>query len=390
MLRATFVSLLSGILLLIGCSADAGKPVHAQGEGAVPVTVATVERKNMPVTVQAIGSVDAYSVVGVKSQVTGELVGVHFQEGQDVKKGDLLFTIDPRTFQAEVERAEANLARDMAQAENQRAQARRYEQLFKDGVISSEQYDQVRTNTQALEATVRADRASLETAKLNLQYTRIEAPISGRTGGLMVNQGNMVRANDTTDLVTIHQIEPIYVSFSVHDQYLPEIRRFMASKGLTVKVGVPGRTERTEGKVFFVDNKVDPNTAMIRLKAVFPNSQRHLWPGQYADVLLTLTVQSGAIVVPSQAVQTAEDGDHVFVVNDQHMAQERRVKVMRTVGPETVIAEGLNPGETVVTDGQVRLTPTGTKVQIKAAAGSAISDQRPSSEQQQPRLAEAR
>ncbi|MGE0405725.1 MAG: efflux RND transporter periplasmic adaptor subunit, partial [Candidatus Korobacteraceae bacterium] len=204
MLRAIFfVSLISAAMLLAGCSADAGKATRPrQGAEVVPVTVATAERKDVPVVVQAIGSVEAYSVVGVKSQVAGELVGVHFQEGQDVKKGDLLFTIDSRPFQAEMERQEANLARDVAQAENQRAQARRYEQLFKEGVISSEQYDQVRTNTEALEATVRADRAAVESAKLSLQYTKIHAPISGRTGSVMVNQGNMVRANDATDLVT--------------------------------------------------------------------------------------------------------------------------------------------------------------------------------------------
>jgi multidrug efflux system membrane fusion protein len=383
MLRATFVFLSSGLLLLAGCSADAGKPVRAQGGGAVPVTVATVEQKNMPVLVQAIGAVDAYSIVGVKSQVTGELIGVHFQEGQDVQKGDLLFTIDPRSFQADVERQEANLARDAAQAENQRAQAKRYEQLFKDGVVSSEQYDQVRTNTEALEATVRADRAALETAKLNLQYTQIHAPISGRTGSLMVNQGNMVRANDTTDLVTIHQVEPIYVSFSVHEQYLPEIKRFMASKGLTVQVGVPGRTERTEGKVFFVDNKIDPTTAMIRLKAVFPNRERHLWPGQYADVSLTLTVQSGAIVVPNQAVQTGQEGDYVFVIDDHQTAQQHKVKVLRRVGDEAVIATGLNPGQLVVTDGQLRLQPTGTKVEVKRMPGNEISFQNPADSEPQ-------
>jgi multidrug efflux system membrane fusion protein len=366
MLRATLALGFSGLLMVLaGCSADAGKPVRAQGPQAVPVTVATVERKNMPVDVAAIGAVDAYSVVGVKSQVTGELVGVHFQEGQDVKKGDLLFTIDPRPFQVEVERQEANLARDVAQAENQRAQAKRYEQLYKEGVISSEQYDQQRTNDNALEATVRADRASLETAKLNLQYTQIRAPISGRTGGLMVNQGNMVRANDTTDMVTNHQIEPIYVSLSVHAQYLHDIRRYMAGKGLTVEVSVPGISERSKGKVFFVDNTVDPATAMIRLKAVFPNNDRHLWPGQYADVSLTLTVQDGVIVVPTQAVQTGQEGDYVFIVDKDHFAEQKKVKVLRRVGDQTVIAEGVTPGQLVVTEGHLRLQPTGTKVQIK-------------------------
>jgi multidrug efflux system membrane fusion protein len=375
MLRATLVFLICGLFFLTACSDTAGKPVHAQASGAVPVTVATVQRKNMPMDVQAIGSVDAYSVVGVKSQITGQLEGVHFQEGQDVKKGDLLFTIDPRPFRAEVDRQQANLARDVAQAENQRAQAKRYEQLFKEGVISSEQYDQQRTNNEALDATVRADRAALQTATLNLQYTEIHAPISGRTGGLMVNAGNMVRANDTIDLVTIHQIEPIYVSFSVHEQYLPDIRRYMAAKGLTVQVTVPGTTERSAGKVLFVDNKVDPTTAMIRLKAVFPNQDRHLWPGQYADVSLTLTVQSGVIVVPSQAVQTGQEGEFVFVVDKDHFAQQQKVKVLRRVGDQVVIAEGLTSGQLVMTDGQLRLQPTGTKVEIKPAGGNVVSFQ---------------
>jgi multidrug efflux system membrane fusion protein len=371
MRRATTLAVvITGGLLLTGCSGTPGTPAAAPREASdVPVTVALAKRKDMPVEVRAIGSVEAYSTVGVKSQVAGELVGVHFKEGQDVRKGDLLFTIDPRPFEAEVERQKSTLERDQAQAENQRAQARRYEQLLTEGVISREMFEQVRTNADALEAAVRADQAALEAARLSLQYTRIHAPIDGRTGSLMIHQGNMVKENDTIDLVTIHQITPIYVSFSVPEQYLGQVNRFLA-RGLKVKTTVPGRSGALEGTVSFVNNTVDVSTAMIRLKAVFANAGRHLWPGQFADVLMTLNIEPGVLVVPSEAVQTGPNGDFVFVVDANRTAQLRPVTVARTVNGEAIIAKGVEAGEQVVTDGQVRLAPSGTRVEIKPAAGT--------------------
>lgn len=366
------------IILFLSClsacsGGDSSKPAATRREAAVPVAIATVEKRDVPVELRVIGSVEPYSTVGVRSQVTGQLVGVHFTEGQNVKKGDLLFTLDARPFEAEVRKQEANLARDLAQAENQRAQSGRYEQLFKEGVISNEMYDQVRSNADALDAAVRSDRASIEAARLNLQYTSIHSPIDGRTGNLMVHQGNMVKDNDI-DLVTINQVQPINVGFNVPEQYLADIKKFMERGGLNVMVSVPDQPQPVQGKVSFVNNTVDAATASIRLKAVFPNEGVRLWPGQFADVLLTLTIQSNAVVVPSQAVQIGQDGDYVFVVDDKQNAQVRNIKVSRTVEGISVISEGLKTGERVVTDGQLRLTPTGSKVEIKAAEGESPSD----------------
>ncbi len=362
---ATVLAAISAIVVLGACSVGAEKAGPATRE-AVPVVVATVQQRDVPVQVRAIGNVEPYSTVQVKSQVTGELVNVHFTQGQDVRKGALLFTIDGRPFEAEVSRQEGNLARDLAQAQNERARARRYEQLFKEGVISKEQFDQVRTNADALDASVRADRAALEAARLNLHYCQLYAPIDGRTGDLMVHQGNMVKANDVP-LVTINQVQPIYVSFSVPEQHLADIKRFMARGKLKVTAKVPGARAPAEGTVTFVDNTVDPATGTIKLKATFANAERRLWPGQFADVMLTLTTQAGAIVVPAQAVQTGQQGDYVFVVKNDQTAEQRSVRVERTMNGQAVIAEGLKPGEQVVTDGQVRLAPSGTKVEVKTA-----------------------
>ncbi len=362
---AAVLAVVSAIVVLGACSVGAEKAGPPARE-AVPVVVATVQQRDVPVQVRAIGNVEPYSTVQVKSQVTGELVNVHFTQGQDVRKGALLFTIDRRPFEAEVSRQEGNLARDLAQAQNERARARRYEQLFKEGVISKEQFDQVRTNADALDASVRADRAALEAARLNLQYCQLYAPIDGRTGDLMVHQGNMVKANDVP-LVTINQVQPIYVSFSLPEQHLADIKRFMARGKLKVTAKVPGAPAPAGGTVTFVDNTVDPATGTIKLKAAFPNAERRLWPGQFADVMLTLTTQAGAIVVPAQAVQTGQQGDYVFVVKNDQTAEQRSVRVERTMNGQAVIAEGLKPGEQVVTDGQVRLAPSGTKVEVKSA-----------------------
>ncbi len=355
-----------------GLSSGIGKKPDRRGAArrAVPVLVSQAAQKSIPVRLRAVGTVEAFSTVSIRTQVTGSLTRVHFKEGQDVKKGDLLFTIDPRPFEAALKQAEANLARDMAQLENARQQARRYGELVKKQYVSQEQYDQIRTNAGALEAIVEADRAAVESAKVQLGYNYIYSPVTGRTGSLLANEGNLVRVNDATPLLVINQISPIYVNFSVPEQHLAEIKKRMAAGQLKVDATFPQNEDLGEqGVVSFVDNAVDRTTGTIRLKGTFANSSRRLWPGQFVNALVTLATQPDAVVVPAQAVQAGQDGQHVFVVTSEKTAELRKVVVNRTVDGEAVIEEGLKPGETVVTDGQFQLAP-GVKVETKKEVGS--------------------
>lgn len=331
----------------------------------VPVIVASVVQKNMPLQLTAIGSVEAYSTVSVRAQVIGALTRAHFKEGQDVRQGDLLFTIDPRPFEAALKQAEANLARDNAQLENALQQARRYGELVKKQYVSQEQYDQIRTNASALEAAVQADKAAVENAKVQLSYCYIYSPVTGRTGSLLVNEGNLVRTNDASPMVIINQINPIYVTLSLPEQNLPEIKKRMSAGSLKVEALIPQNEERPErGTLSFVDNAVDKTTGTIKLKSTFANAERRLWPGQFVKVMITLADQPNVIVVPSHAVQTGQDGQHVFVVQPDNAVELRSVVVSRTLNGEAVVEKGLAPGEKVVTDGQFLLGP-GTKVQVK-------------------------
>jgi multidrug efflux system membrane fusion protein len=360
---------LCGIAAAAGaCSAGSASPQQtSRPPAAVPVTVAPVMRKAMPKQIAVIGNVEPYTTVAVRAQVQGELTGVHFREGQDVRKGDLLFTIDPRPFQAALQQAEANLAKDRAQLANAQAQVQRYEDLLKRGIATREQVDQIVSNASALNAAVKADEALVENARLQLQYTTIRAPISGRTGALMVHQGNLVKANDTTPLVTINQVTPIYVGFAVPEQWLPELKKYEAAHTLKIDAAPPNEVgPPAAGSISFMDNAVDPATGTIRVKGMFPNRDRRLWPGQFVNVVLTLTTEPNAVVVPSQAVQTGQQGQYVFVVKPDRTVDSRPVAVERTVGGESVIARGLEPGEEVVTDGQLRLVP-GAKIEIKNA-----------------------
>jgi multidrug efflux system membrane fusion protein len=332
----------------------------------LPVLVGLATKKTVPVELRAIGNVQAFSTVMVKSKVGGELVGVHFVEGQDVKRGDLLFAIDPRPHEAALKEAEANLQRDLARARNAVEDARRYESLIQRKVVSTQQYDKIRSDAEALEATVVADRAAVENAKIQLDYCSIRSPLDGRTGSLSVKQGNIIKADDIT-LVVINQIIPIDVSFSVPEQFLPEIRKHMASKKLQVEASSPKSDDRPErGTITFVDNAVDTSTGTIRLKGTFANRERRLWPGQFVEVVLTLTEEPNVIVVASQAIQTGQEGQYVFVVKPDSTVESRQVVAGRTISGETIVQKGLEAGERVVTDGQLRLSP-GARVEVKTS-----------------------
>jgi len=335
----------------------------------VPVTAAAVIQKTVPVQINTIGNVEAYSTVSVKSQIGGILDHVHFREGQDVNKGALLFTIDPRPYEAALKQAEANLAKDAAQLENAREEVRRYAELVKKGYVAQEQYDQIRTNAAAFEATVNADKAVVENARLQLKYCYIYSPFNGRTGNLLSHQGNLIKANADNPMVIINQIQPIYVTFSVPEQYLAEIKKYMSGGKILVKVFITTEKDNPEeGVLTFVDNTVDAATGTIKLKATFTNNKKRLWPGQFVDVVIVLTTQPNAIVVPSQSVQTGQKGQYVFVIKDDLTVEDRFVTAGGTLNSETVIEKGLQAGEKVVTDGQLRLVP-GAKVQLKEKTG---------------------
>ena len=365
---------LTAALAAAGCSAggEAVSPAQQGGRGAgqqpaVPVTVAQVEQKPVPIALGVIGTVEAYTNVAVRAQITGELTSVNFKEGDDVAKGQVLFTLDRRPLEAALQQAQANLERDLAQAANARAQAARAEDLAGRGIVTREQLDQSRTNAAALDATVNADRAAVENAKVQLQYATISAPIAGRTGALMVHAGNLVRANDTAALVVINQIVPIYVSFAIPESQLPAFKRYMLQGTVRVSAKPPTETgPPTDGRITFVDNAVDQTTGTIKIKGTFANESRRLWPGQFVNVVVTLTTDPTAIVVPTVAVQTSQQGQFVFVVRADKTVEMRPVNVARTNGSESVIGDGVKPGETIVTDGQLRLTP-GARISVKPA-----------------------
>ena len=371
----------SKFLAVIGCliflaslvsviTACSGRTAEPPQRPPVTVTEGTVIQKTVPVQIRAIGNVEAFSTISVKSQIGGVLTGVHFREGQDVSKGALLFTIDPRPYEAALKQAEANLARDSAQYRNAQVEVQRYQELVNKGYVAQEQYDQIRTNSDALEATVNADKAQVDNARLQLKYCYIYSPITGRTGNLMANQGNLIKANADTAMVVVNQIQPIYVTFSVPEQYLNRIKDYMAAGKLRVDAFISKEDAKPErGVLTFVDNSVDMATGTIKLKGTFVNKEKRLWPGQFVDVFLTLTVQPDAVVVPSQAVQVGQSGTYVFVIKNDLTVESRPVVVDRSLDGESVIEKGLRPGEKVVTDGQLRLVP-GAKVVIKIAAAN--------------------
>jgi membrane fusion protein, multidrug efflux system len=361
---AAFALMLTVSLASVSCSS---KTAAVGPDLAVPVNVAKAVKKTVPIQLSAIGTAEAYSTVSIKGQVNAVLKEVHFKQGDFVKKGDLLFTLDARPFQASLAQAQANLARDKAQADLTIVQAERYKKLYDQGISAKEQYDQMQANAAAQQGSVHADEAAVESAKLQLQYCAIYSPVDGRTGALQVYPGNLVKENDVPVLVVINQIAPLYEDFSVPEQYLGVIKKYMAGGRLQIEATPYGDTAAEVGYLTFVDNTVDNTTGTIKLKGTFANTDHRLWPGQFSTVSLRLSEEENATVVPTQAVQTGQSGDFVFVIKPDQTAESRPVKVARTLGTESVIAKGIEPGETVVTDGQLRLIP-GIKVQIKAAA----------------------
>ena len=451
MSRYLYVAALVSVIALpvVSCSkpgADGASPAAAEGQpaggggrgagrggrggagGPVPVTTAVVAKTAIPVTIPAVGSAEAMQTVQVRAQVTGQLSEVHFTEGQEVKKGQELFTLDPRPFQAALAQAQAVLTRDTATANNAARQRANYEDLYKRQLISRDQYETQTAQSDAAQATIEADRAAVETARLNLQYTHIMAPIGGRTGSLGVHQGDLIRANDATPMVVINQLSPIYVTFAVPGRYLADIRKYQAQKPLTVhaqgQMALPpgaqpppppvigsldsaqpqpqgqheggqapprqcdplrrGQRSAQEaaaaaaagitppvsetGHVTFIDNAVDNTTGTIKLKATFDNGDHQLWPGQFLQITLDLTTEPNAIVVPAAAVQPSQAGQYVYVVKADRSVEMRPVVILRQQGEQMVIAQGLTPGEEVVTEGQLRLTP-GAHVTVGGAGG---------------------
>jgi len=351
------------ILALGACSAKKEKPI---AKPPVPVMAAKAVRKNVPVQIRVIGNVEAYNTVSIKAQINGPVTRVHFREGDDVRKGAMLFTIDPRPFEAALRQAEAALAKDRAQAKFAREQVRRYGSLLKDGIVTQDQYDQLAANADAYDAAIAADRAAVDNARIQLGYCHIRSPIDGRTGNQAVKAGNLVKANDVPVLVTINQITPIYATFTVPEKELPEIKKYLAEGKLTVDAVIPNDPKGPErGTISFLDNSVDATTGTIRLKGTFANSGRRLWPGQFVNVVLTLTTIPDAVVIPTQAIQTGQQGQFVFVVKGDGSVDSRPVVSGETLDGETVISNGVNPGEEVVTDGQLQLVP-GARITLKS------------------------
>lgn len=392
--KGAYLLLLFG-LVFQGCSRQEAPPPSRKGDfggGGVPITVTSVQRKDVPVEIQVVGNVEAYRTISVKAQVGGELTKVYFREGDYVKKDELLFRIDPRQLDAQLSQVqanldrdraqlalmEANLARDKAQEKYTQAEVARYNRLLEEALISKEQADQVRTSAEASSAAVMADEAAirsarstvaattanLENLKVQVGYTSIHSPIDGRTGNLAVKEGNVVTAN-SMELMTINQVEPIYVGFSVPEAKLPDIKR-----GLLVMVGPQAGEAQTEtGEITFIDNAVDTATGTIRVKATFANRAHQLWPGQFVRVTIRLSTQSGALVVPNQAVQTGQEGSYVFVVKEDKTVEMRPVITGARLNQDLVIEKGLKMGETIVLEGQLRLAP-GMRVQIQTGQGA--------------------
>ncbi|MBF0456838.1 MAG: efflux RND transporter periplasmic adaptor subunit [Nitrospirae bacterium] len=351
------------LFLLLAVSGCGTKHQEARAP-IVPVLTATVEKKTIPIEIKAIGNVEPYLTVTVLSQIDGALQQAHFKEGEDVKKGQLLFTIDPRPFVESVRQADAALLQDKRQLDFYEAQAKRYTFLVEKGAVDKNTAEQNQTLAATQAEKVKNDKSQLENAKIKLQYCYIRAEIDGRAGTYLTNAGTSIKTNDTK-LVVLNQITPIYVTFSVPEKDLPNIKKYSEHEKLKVSAFPPGFTkDAREGVLTFIDNTVNTQTGMIKLKAVFSNKDKYLWPGQFLNVVMTLSQEPDALLVPVSAVQVSQQGQYVFVVKADQTVETRLVKVAREAGEELVIESGVNAGETVVTDGQLKLKP-GFKVSVK-------------------------
>jgi len=368
--RKKLIAILAGLVVLAvagGLVVQYNQESRAAVQKAptsVPISAAPVVAKTMPVRLAAIGNVEPFTTVAVKARVDGQLVSVGFKEGDEVQKGSVMFEVDPRAFAASLKQAQANLARDRALFDRASEQEKRYKDLLNKNFISPDAYEQVRTNTATAAATLSADEAAIENARLSLEYCTIRSPVTGYAGRIQIQQGNLVKANDTNPLVTVNQVVPIYASFSVPEQNVSDIRKYQADGVLQVRAAFTNAAHApVAGKLSFIDNSADMTTGTIKLKAEFPNTDKALWPGQFVNVVLTLYEQKDAIVAPSSSIQSGPNGQYVYVVKADGTVELRGIRIARAEGDETVIASGLTAGEQVVTAGQLRLAP-GTRVNV--------------------------
>ncbi len=373
------------VFFLCGCSDKEGnkKAGGDKAQRAVPVSIGRSETKAVPIELRAIGTVEPYATVAIKSQITGIVQSIHFKEGDAVKQGQLLFTIDPRPFVALLDQAQGALARDRAELDNARKELQRYTHAAQKGYVSTEQADQAQTKEATLLATVKADEAAVENARLQLDFCSITSPINGYTGELLADRGNLIKANADTAMVTINQISPIKVSFTVPGKNLDQIKRYLNEGSLKVLVPLPNGKFLT-GTFSFFDNTIDPSTGTIRLKAEFSNTDKSLWPGLFVEVQLILTVRKDAVVVPTAAIQVGQDGTHIYVVKPDMTVEDRHVTTGTIVDGETVVESGIKPGEQVVTDGQLQLTD-GTRITERPAPKAARTIETAAQEKKQPR-----
>jgi membrane fusion protein, multidrug efflux system len=368
---SAFFFLPAAVFFLSGCSTKE-QVQAAGGRPPAPVVVASVEHRDIPVEIKAIGNVEAYQTVQIRSQVNGQIQKIFFKEGEDVRQGQLLFQLDKRPFQADLDKAVGQLKHDQAQAENSRMQSERYSGLEKEGIVSNEQADQLRAQAKADASAVEADRAAVDAARVQLQYADIVAPINARAGALMINLGNLVKANDTPFLVQLNQVSPIYVTFSVPEANLDRVRKGFTSGQLKVLAYPKGQSAGpADGRLTFIDNGVDMSTGMFKLKGTYPNQDRRLWPGQFVDIALELSTQKNAVVVPTRAIQTGQQGEYVYVVRTDSTAESRPVKTAGVYQNLTLIADGLKTGEQVIVNGQLRVAPNAKVVVQSAVPGTA-------------------
>ena len=365
LLRSGSMTLAAALLPVLLAAGGCAKKKAPPAPPAVPVTAAEATARDVPVTLHEIGSVEAFNTVMVTARVGGELQRVAVREGQNVRAGELLFRLDTRPFEAALQSALADSVRDLAKAVSAEADERRYADLVQKDFVTREQYEAMRANAVSARATVDSDAAACRSARLDLGYCTIRAPLAGRVGDLLVDEGNLVRANDVTPLLIIRQIVPIYISFSAPSQYLPDLRRYADAGPLRVEATVAGDSTTVHvGQLTFINNTVDTTTGTILLKATFPNTDESLWPGEFTDVSLILTTRRGAILVPSQSVQRSQQGDFVYLIKPDQTVAAQPVTTGADVAGETVIERGVQSGDRVVTDGQLRLVP-GARVDIQ-------------------------